>query len=188
MRSPEVPIDFNPVDLYSPSLASLLTMILLTTFIATLFLTEIARAVPQACQYSISPQSSTPEGYFRSPTIYTAKHDSKFDQGNGKLSSTSCLDSELAKDYPRFKEVPFFDKIGGAFKTPSNKPSYPCGTIWELTNAVNDNYTAFFVSIDSSDGPDFSLSDSVYKELGAGDATPSLTVVAKLVGHIDDFN
>ena len=184
MRSPEVLINFHPVDLYSPSL---LTMILLTTFIATLFLTQIARAVPQACQYPISPQSSTPEGHYRSSTTvtYTAKKESKYDSEKGKLKKTSCAQSQLARDFPTFGEVPFFDKIGGALKTPTTIPLHPCGTIWELTNTVNNSFTAFVVSVDSATGADFDVSSSVYKALGAGNAS-SLNVDAKIVGIIRD--
>ena len=163
-------------------------MFLLTTFIATLFVTQIVHAVPQPCQYSISPQLSTTEEHFRNGNAtYTAQRDSKYDKGATLLTSTTCSQTQFAKDYPKFKDVPLFGKIGGAFNTPSNKPPYyPCGAIWELTNAGDESKSAFFVAIDSSSvtGVEFALSNSVFKALGGSDSTQGLKVEAKIVGYI----
>ena len=173
MRSPEALINSNPVDLYSPSL---LTMILLTTLIATLFLTQIARAVPQACRYPISPEG---QFHFEDPVeYYTAVYNPVYDNSSQTLDDVAC--SELASIYPEFGDVPLFPNIGGAPNTTYNSTN--CGAIWKITNFEDNDLSIYFISID--DASDFDLSLEAFKAVGGDTATGSLKIEAEIVGHI----
>ena len=169
-------------------------MIFPTAFITTLFLTQIARAVPQACYYPISPELSTPDKtpeaqfHVTSPSIYTAKFNKRYDNAVGDVKGTAC--PELAKQYPIFLDLPFFSDIGGAFDTTTN--SSHCGAIWKLNNANNKTIKTYFLSIDTSVGTSFALSATTYSALGgrprADESGDELFINAEIVGHLGACN
>lgn len=156
-------------------------MIFPTTFIVTLFLTQIARAVPQGCGYPISP--STPEGqfHFDDPVVYyTAVYNPVYDNSSQSLNDVAC--SELASIYPEFGEVPLFPNIGGAPNTTYNSEN--CGAIWKITNFENNDLSIYFISID--DAENFDLSLEAFKAVGGDTDTGSLKIEAEIVGHIKE--
>ena len=169
------------------------TMIFPTAFIATLFLTQIACAVAQACHYPISPESSTPEEQFSVtiPRYYTAKYNSTYDNPTGDVGGTAC--SELAQYYPTFQNIPFFDAIGGVYPFNLTKNSSDCGAIWNLTNIAN-NFSTNIITIDTIDAPfEFGLSRTAFIALAGlpGGAeiidgqNLTLTVEPGIVGYLD---
>ena len=155
-------------------------MIFPIALIATLFLTQIARAVPQACYYPTSPEPSTPEEQFlvTAPT-YTAKYDKEYNKKDQSVTEVAC--SEFAERFPTFVDFPFFPYIGGAFETTKN--SSHCGAVWKIANKDNASRWIHFISIDNAVGDSFSLSTTAYERLG-GNQTESLAVKAKIVGHL----
>ena len=158
-------------------------MIFPIALIATLFLTQIARAVPQACYYPTSPEPSTPEEQFRvtAPKVYTAKYDSDYDVETTSVDSVAC--SELVTLYSNFVDVPFFPHIGGAFDTTKGSPH--CGAIWKLTNHEKPDLWVDFISIDTATS-DFGLSNDTFHELGGNSKkSKSLLIHAKIVGHLE---
>ena len=155
-------------------------MIFPIAFIATLFLPQIARAVPQACYYPTSPEPSTPEEQFRiTAPLFTAKYDPDYNSPTGSVGDVAC--SELASQFPDFFNVPFFPDVGGAFNT--TKDSSHCGAIWTLTNNANQVST-HFISIDTTVGSDFGLPFHTFSTLGGNPGAGSLTVKAEIVGHL----
>ena len=155
-------------------------MIFPIAFIATLFLTQIARAVPQACYYPTSPELSTPEGQFHvMAPLYTAKYEPDYNSPDGSVGDVAC--SELVNHFPNFFNVPFFPNIGGAFNT--TRDSSHCGAIWSLTNIANQVST-HFISIDTTVAADFGLPYNTFSALGGNLQTGSLTVQADIVGHL----
>ena len=159
-------------------------MIFPIALIATLFLTQIARAVPQACYYPTSPEPSTPEEQFLvTAPIYTAKHDKEFDKADQSVTEVAC--SEFAGRFPTFEDFPFFPYIGGAYETTKN--SSHCGAVWKIANKDNSSRWIHFISIDNAVGDSFSLSGAAYYQLG-GTQTESLGVKATLVGHLTVTN
>jgi len=156
-------------------------MIFPTTFIATLFFTQIARAAPQACGYPTSPESSTPEGQFRfeDPVVYyTAVYNQVYDDSSKSLSDVAC--SNLDSIYSTFGDVPLFPNIGGAPNTTYDSEN--CAAIWKITNFGDSDLNIHFVSIDDSE--DFNLSLEAFEALGGDTATGSLRVGAEIVGHL----
>ena len=181
MLSLEVLITFNPVTstrVYSP-----FTMIFPTTFILTLFLAPIARAVPQPCYDSISPGSSAPNGQHNlvgpGPVIpaYKAVYNPIYDTPTESLDDVAC--SNLHKKYPEFIDIPFFPFIGGAFNTSFD--STHCGAIWNISNTITGKHIRF-VSIDSSSA--FDLSEHAFLAVGGNLSAGSVEVHAKIVGYI----
>jgi hypothetical protein len=98
-------------------------MIYLTTLILTLFLTQIARALPQACDDPILPAWATQEEYgeelyeFMIPSPLRTTYDGTYDNKHGSLNSVACSngDNGLVLRFPTFGNIPSFPYIGGAF-------------------------------------------------------------------------
>ena len=168
-------------------------MILPTAFISTLFLTQIACAVAQACHYPNSSESSTPEGQFSVtiPRYYKAKYDPKYDNKTGNVGGTAC--SDLAKHYPRFQNIPFFDAIGGVYDFNLTKNSSNCGAIWNLTN-IENNRSTNVITIDNIVEPfEFGLSSTAFIALSGvfggveiiDGKSLTLTVEPAIVGHLE---
>jgi len=151
-------------------------MIYLTTFILALFFTHIARALPQACHDSFSPESSTPDLYDDEqytfpmkdpiPAHLHATHDKKYDDAHGLTKDVVCSDGPngLAKRYPRFGDFPHYPYIGGVHDLAWNSPN--CGACWKLTNFKN-NVSISFIAIDHA-AHGFTLSGPAYRKLGGG--------------------
>lgn len=159
---PGVPITFNPVT--SKSCSS--TMIFPTAIILSLFLTSIARALPQGCQDSITPKLSTADAGHNS--LYSESHrltyDPKYDDGTRSTYTVSCSNGPngLAYRYPTFGSFPTFPHIGGAFNVVFGSPY--CGGCWQLTNPENGK-SLRMAAIDHVD-EGFNIATSAFKELG----------------------
>ena len=75
-------------------------MIYLTTLILTLFLTQIARALPQACDDPILPAWATQEEYgeelyeFMIPSPLRTTYDGTYDNKHGSLNSVACSNGQ----------------------------------------------------------------------------------------------
>jgi hypothetical protein len=151
-------------------------MIYLTTFILTLFLTQIARALPQGFDDPIFPESSssTPDLYgdslydFTIPLPLRITYDYRFDNPYGLLDSAACANGPhgLAARYPRFGDLPTFPYIGGAFGTPWNSPD--CGECWRVTNKAN--HKSIYVTAIDYDyaGQGFNIAAAAFWDLNDG--------------------
>ena len=128
-------------------------MIYFTTFIFTLLLAHIARAVPQvACGYA-SPQEQYYTTYddreqlvptFQYPNypLYPIKVDDKFDAGGTDsaefLTCKSGPYGPLGSNYSTFGDFPSYPYIGGAIGAAFGFPS--CGRCWKLRNGCRFIY------------------------------------------------
>ena len=124
-------------------------------FIFTLLLTQVARALPQACSDHTSPASKSVQHHLpnggapytlasvQAPMIVTC--DPKFDIPAGFMSTVACA-NPLEPEYPLFKNIPSFPFIGGAYDAEAGSDN--CGACWKLTNADNDGYHIYLAAID----------------------------------------
>jgi Cerato-platanin len=104
-------------------------MIYYTTFIFTLLLAYVARAVP-ACGDVASPEDMYDPMYDDEQLVlatYKATWDDKYDNANGDTIGVVC--SSLAPKYPHFKVIPHFPYIGGVSNIRGNSPN--CGKCWQ---------------------------------------------------------
>ena len=150
-------------------------MIYFTTFILALFLSQIARAVPQACGDAVLPELPTPVEQFNlpipAPTVVT--HNKKYDDPNGATKDVAC--SRLYPPNLKFHNISSFPRIGGAFnipRVPPSPPGPPCGLCWKLTNLDNGKSTAI-TAIDHAD-QGFVISEEAFKILTGGPLPPKL--------------
>jgi hypothetical protein len=147
-------------------------MIYLTTFIFTLLLTQITRALPQACGEPIVSESPSPELYGDAPyNLPVPSHlrtwyNKEYDQGHRSLNGVACSNGEfgLVSRFPTFRDVPSFPFIGGAFDVAWNSPN--CGGCWRLTNRAN-NDSIHITAIDTADAG-FKISEVAFKKLSGG--------------------
>lgn len=148
-------------------------MIYFTTFILTLFLTQITRALPSACRDPIVPEPSTPELYGDAqynipvPVPLRTTYDNVYDRKHGSLNSVACSNGEygLVSRYPTFGDLPSFPFIGGAFDIVWNSPN--CGACWKITNRAN-NESIHITAIDSA-GAGFNIAEVAFKKLSGGE-------------------
>jgi hypothetical protein len=157
-----------------------------TTFILTLLLAHIARAVP-ACGDVASPEDMYDPMYDDEQLIlatYKATWDAKYDNPNGSTSTVTC--SSLAPNFPHFSNFPTFPYIGGVANIRGRSPN--CGQCWKLTNPVLDRFI-YFTAIDSAKpGFDFVLSEHALLALNAGTVVPTLEIGAGLAAaHFCSF-
>jgi Cerato-platanin len=160
-------------------------MIYLTTFILTLFLTQIARALPRACGDRILPDLETPDQYgdplydFTIPSPLRTTYDNTFDNAQGRLNGVACSDgvNGLASRYPTFGDLPSFPYIGGAFDIVWNSPN--CGGCWKITNKASQS-SIYITAIDTA-GAGFNVAGAAYKELNSGRLGGALEVTAQKV-------
>jgi hypothetical protein len=152
-------------------------MIYPTTFIFTLLLAHIARAMP-ACGDVYPPEDLYGPIYDDEqlflPT-YKASWDPKYDNGDGETKNVAC--SNLAPDYPYFKNFTNFPNIGAARGR--------CGTCWEVTNKK----TGTIIYITGMDAPkpgfEVVVSEQAFKKLNRGTLVPTLDVdVDPVASHI----
>jgi Cerato-platanin len=129
-----------------------------TTFIFTLLLSHIARAVP-ACGDVASPQ----EVYEQPPLLATYKvtWDSTYDNPNGNTNGVAC--SNLSSTYPQFQDFPDFPYLGGAFNVQFGSPN--CGECWRLTE-INTGRWIHFTAIDAAGG--FNIGKNAFIALNGG--------------------
>ena len=162
-------------------------MVHLTTFILTLFLTHIARALPLGCPDLIFPETDTNQPGFKYSEIQwvelgpipfplKATYDQTFDNPTGLVNNVACSNGEngLASTYPTFGDFPTFPYIGGAFDIVWNSPN--CGSCWRLTNTAN-NYTTYITAIDTA-GHGFNIAKEAFKTLSGGQIGGTLVVEA----------
>ena len=152
-------------------------MIFPTTFILTLFLTQIARALPQGCGDHISPKSSTPELHnlphdnaqysivHQGPLIREATYSQAYDNGATSTNTVACSNGAngLTARFPTLGQIPSFPFIGGAFDVVWNSPN--CGGCWKVTNVAN-HVSIHFTAVDTSSSID--LSEQAFKALNNG--------------------
>jgi hypothetical protein len=149
-------------------------MIYFTTFILALFLSQIARALPQAYGDVITPELPTPVDQFNIPvaqptTTAVVAYNHKYDNPNTSTSSVACWN--LYPLYPEFHNFPSFPRIGGAFDI-GLTPGPHCGKCWELTNLVN-NRSVVITAMDHA-GLGFVVPAKIYIQLKDGPLGPPL--------------
>jgi hypothetical protein len=140
-------------------------MIYFTTFIFTLLLAHIARAVP-ACGDVASPEDMYDPTYDNDQRTLSACHipyDTKYDNPKGDTKTLTC--KKLAPKYPQFKDIPGFPYIGAA----SNVHQTPlgCDVCWNLTDTKSHKYI-YFHAVDYSPKSPFVLSKHAYDALKSG--------------------
>jgi hypothetical protein len=145
-----------------------------TTFIFTLLLAHITRAMP-ACGDAASPEDMYDPMYDDEQVMfatYFATWSSKYDNPNGITKSLAC--SEISLKYPHFHNIPNFPFIGGAFNI--QEPNSPnCGHCWKLTNPKTHK-SIYFTAVDYARSSGFVLSNAAY--IALGETTASFQVDA----------
>ena len=156
-------------------------MVYITTFILTLFLAHIARALPRGCSDFIHPESDDPRGlsYGEGDAQYTihdpvpaaqykVTYNPTFDNPVGSMGKVACSDGPhgLAARFAMFRDIPTFPYIGGAFDIAWNSPN--CGSCWKLTNIAN-NASITITTIDKTAGYGFNIAESAFEDLNGGE-------------------
>ena len=127
-----------------------------TTFIFTVLLAHIARAVP-ACGDVSSPEDMYDPMYDDEQLVlatYKATWDDKYDNANGDIIGVVC--SSLAPKYPHIKNIPHFPYIGDVSNIRGNLPN--CGKCWKLTNPNTGRFIYLAAMDAATPGVDFVLS------------------------------
>ena len=141
------------------------TMIFFTTFIFTIILSYVARAVP-TCGDAAPPEElyEPYEVTFDAQSIIlsNATWDIKYDNPNGDTNNVTC--SSLAPQYPHFHDFPQFPYIGAAFYIWG--PT--CGMCWKLTN-LKTQKSIYLFAIDYNPGG-FKLGKDVFTAFTGGTA------------------
>ena len=115
-------------------------------FIFTLFLTQIARALPQACSDHIFPASKSVQHHLpyggapHNPAFvqFTEIHlDRAYDNSEGSMYDVECVD--LTGTHPPFEDIPTFPYVGGTYDIQLGN-SGNCGACWKLTNSENKSF------------------------------------------------
>jgi hypothetical protein len=124
-------------------------MIYFTSFIFTLLLAHVARAVP-ACDGVASSQvlyDDTEQPF--APIYHKVTWDATYDNPNGNTNGVACSNGPhgLAAKYPLFRDFPDFPFLGGAFDTKFGSPN--CGKCWRLTDTTSKRFI-YFTAIDAS--------------------------------------
>src|SRR6266852_9141746 len=139
-------------------------MIYFTSFVFTLLLAHVARAVP-ACGDVASSQDMYDS---EQPLLATYKvtWDATYDNPNGNTNSVACSNGPngLAPKYPHFKNFPDFPYLGGAFDTKFGSPN--CGKCWKLTNQKTHR-SIYFTAIDAA-GDGFNIGKKAFIALNGG--------------------
>jgi Cerato-platanin len=158
-------------------------MIYFTTFILAFFLSQIARAEPQACGDVIPPESPTPVEQFNIPlaasTVVAYNH--KYDNPYASTNSVACYN--LALQHPEFHNFPYFPRIGGAFDI-GLSPGPNCGKCWKLTY-LERGRSIVITAIDHA-VHGFVLSEAAFMQLKGGPLGPPLENVQYLNVPRDD--
>ncbi len=148
-----------------------------TTFILTLILSYVARAVP-ACGDAAPPEElyEPYEVTFDAEPIILepAWWDTKYDNPNGDTSNVTC--TSLAPGYPHFHDFPQFPYIGAAFDVKRDS----CSKCWQLTD-LKTRKTIVLVAIDFTPSG-FKLGKNVFTAFTGGTVMP-VQVEATLLTH-----
>ena len=145
------------------------TMIYFSTFILTLLLSHIARAMP-ACGDVASPELYDPshaDAQHALPiVVYDVTWTTKYDNRNGSTLNISCSTGPhgFAHRYPHFKDFPNFPYIGGAFNIKRGSPN--CGECWRLTH-LRTKKSILFTAIDTAT-TGFNISEKSFNVLNGG--------------------
>ncbi|KAF8489431.1 Cerato-platanin-domain-containing protein [Russula emetica] len=147
-------------------------MIYFTTFIFTLLLAHIARAVP-ACGDAASPKDLYDPTYdeVQQPLLDTYKvtPSDRYDDPNGSTKSVDCSDGPngLAHRYPTFQKIPGFPNIGAVFNVEPGSPN--CGKCWWLYNKET-NETIYLTAIQGTGTARtaFSIAKKGFEKLNGG--------------------
>jgi hypothetical protein len=147
-------------------------MLYLTSFILTLFLTQIARALPEGCHEPAFPDQTSPDIYddavydFTIPSPLRATFDQTYDNKHGSLNNVACSNGQngLVSRFPTFGDIPSFPNIGGAFDIVWNSPN--CGGCWKVTNKANHK-SIYITAIDTA-GAGFNIAQAAFKKLNNG--------------------
>ncbi len=150
-------------------------MIFVTTFILTLILSYVARAVP-ACGDAAPPEElyrDEAEYYEPYEVTFDAQSiipepvwwDTKYDNPNGNTHNVTC--SNLAPHYPHFNKIPHWPYIGASFDV---KPGRGCGKCWKLTYPKSKKSISFLAVDHTPKG--FKIGKKVYTLLTGGTAEP----------------
>jgi len=155
-------------------------MICFTTLIFTLLLSHIARAMP-ACGDVASPHD-TYDLYDNEQLVFTsynAVFNPMYENGDGNTMGVACSDGAngLASRYPKFRDIPGFPYIGGAFDVTWGSPN--CGKCWKLHNKKT-NKSISLIAIDAA-GTGFNIAKEAFIKLGGNVDSGTLEVEARPV-------
>jgi hypothetical protein len=147
-------------------------MLYLTTFIFTLFLTQIAHASPWGCDEPTFPDQTAPDLYddalfdFTIPSPLRTTYDGTYDNSQGSLNSVACSNGNngLVSRFPTFGDIPSFPNIGGAFDVVWDSPN--CGGCWKVTNKANHK-SIYITAVDTA-GAGFNVAEAAFKKLNNG--------------------
>ncbi|KAF8489422.1 Cerato-platanin [Russula emetica] len=159
-------------------------MIYFTTFIFTLLLSHIARAV-LACGDAASPQELYDT---EQPNLATYKvtWDDTYDNPNGNTDSVACSNGQWGLDgaFPQFKDFPIFPYIGGAFDIKWDSPN--CGKCWKLTNPQTGR-RIYLTAIDAARAArtGFNISKHAFIALNGGTVGSGTLEAKAIVAHDD---
>jgi Cerato-platanin len=150
---------------YIPAIHKTNTMIYFTSFIFTLLLSHVARAVP-ACGDVASPQELYNSKQSFVPIIYTVTWDATYDNPNGNTDTVACSNGPNGLDgkYPQFHDFPDFPYLGGAFNVKWGSPN--CGQCWKLTDTQTGRWI-YFTAIDAA-GNGFNIGQKAFIALNGG--------------------
>jgi hypothetical protein len=164
-------------------------MIYFATFVFTILLSHIARAMP-ACGDVASPEglydtyddTYDDEQFLEQPVLddtYKVTWDSTYDNPNGNTDSVACSNGPhgLAGTYPQFKDFPISPYIGGAFDVKWGSPN--CGKCWKLYNKKT-NKSISLIAIDAA-GTGFNIAKEAFIKLGGNVGSGTLDAQAKQV-------
>ena len=163
-------------------------MIYFTTFIFTLLLAHIARAV-LACADVASPENMYDPMYdseqlILGPTKVTWS--AEYGDPNGSTRSVLC--SKFAPKYPHFHNFPDFPYIGGASDIIGHD-SFNCGKCWKLTDPRTHKFIYLLAIDKSKPGFGFVLSKEAFMALTGGPLVPPTLEVdyVPVPPHFCDF-
>ena len=139
-------------------------MIYFTSFVFTLLLAHIARAVP-ACGDVLSSQKMYDTTYEDTEQLVVATYkvtwDATYDNAKGSTNSVAC--SNLTPKYPHFNSFPDFPFLGGAHDVHFNSPN--CAKCWKLTETKTHRFI-YFTAIDAS--ASFNIGKRAFTVLNGG--------------------
>ena len=155
-------------------------MINFATFIFTLLLSHITRAMP-ACGDVASPEelydltyADAQAGQHALPAVYNVTWSRWYDDKNGDTKQVAC--SSLARRNPRFGYLSHFPYIGGAFVIKRGSQNN-CDRCWMLTNVKTKKWIIIF-PIDSDTNHGFNISKEAYDVLSSGSGNKSMLAEA----------
>jgi hypothetical protein len=158
-------------------------MIYFTTFILTLMLSHIVRAMP-ACGDVTPPEELYDPMYadyadgqhavpaVLPPFLFNVTGSSFYDNPNGDTKKVACFN--FAHRYPHFGNIPLFPFIGGSFFI--KRGSMSCFSCWNLTNPKNQATVRVTVINSAKNG--YNISKDAFHFLNRGGSGASLEAFA----------